>query len=152
MNGRVLYEKTCAKCHRLFGSGGDIAPELTGSNRTNIDYLLENIIDPSALIPKGFEMTVVVLDDGRLLTGTITRKSPQTITLQTQEDKLVLDRRQIEKMRPSPASLMPESQIKDFSQQQVADLIGYLMGKTQVKLPAGFSKPQASEARADKSE
>lgn len=135
--GRVLYEKTCAKCHRLFGNGGTIGPDLTGANRTNMDYLLENMVDPSALIPKGYEMVVLALEDGRVLNGTVVRKTDQQLTLQTQNEQFVFDRQQIEEMTQSNLSLMPEGQLEKLSDQQLADLIAYLAGNSQVKLPAG---------------
>ena len=135
VQGRALYEKTCAKCHRLFGNGGTIGPDLTGANRTNMDYLLENMVDPSALIPKGYEMVVVALEDGRILNGTIVRQTDQQLTLQTQNEQLVLDRRQIEEMNQSKLSLMPEGQLDQLTRQQLADLIAYIAGKTQVKPP-----------------
>ncbi len=139
VNGRVLYEKTCAKCHRLFGSGGKIGPELTGSNRKNLDYLLENMVDPSSLIPKGYEMVVLALEDGRVLSGTIVRQTKQQVTLQTQTDLVVLDRKQVEEISPSKLSLMPEGQLDQLSEQQLADLVAYLAGNSQVGLPAGSS-------------
>ncbi|QDV50479.1 PVC-type heme-binding CxxCH protein [Gimesia fumaroli] len=135
VQGRALYEKTCAKCHRLFGNGGTIGPDLTGANRTNMDYLLENMVDPSALIPKGYEMVVVALEDGRILNGTIVRQTDQQLTLQTQNEQLVLDRRQIEEMNQSKLSLMPEGQLDQLTKQQLADLIAYIAGNTQVKPP-----------------
>ena len=135
IKGRALYEKTCAKCHRLFGSGGNIGPDLTGSNRTNMDYLLENMVDPSALIPKGYEMVVVALEDGRVLNGNVVRKTDQQLTLQTQTELMVLDRRQIEEMSQSNLSLMPEGQLDKLNEQEIADLIAYLSGHSQVKLP-----------------
>jgi len=137
IQGRALYEKTCAKCHRLFGHGGKIGPDLTGANRKNMDYLLENMVDPSSLIPKGYEMVVVALEDGRVLNGTVVRQTDQQLTLQTQNDLLVLDRRQIEEMNQSKLSLMPEGQLDQLTEQQLSDLIAYLAGHTQVKLPAG---------------
>lgn len=136
IQGRALYEKTCAKCHRLFGNGGNIGPDLTGSNRTNMDYLLENMVDPSALIPKGYEMVVVALKDGRVLNGTVIRQTEQQLTLQTQTERLVFDRRQIEEMNQSKLSLMPEGQLEKLTKQQLADLIAYLAGHSQVNLPA----------------
>jgi mono/diheme cytochrome c family protein len=51
-NGRLVYNRTCLKCHRLYGEGGEIGPDLTGSNRANLDYVLENSVDPSAVIPR----------------------------------------------------------------------------------------------------
>ena len=45
--GRAVFDRICASCHKLYGSGGDIGPDLTGTGRDNLDYLLENLIDPS---------------------------------------------------------------------------------------------------------
>ena len=53
-NGRLIYSKTCQQCHVLFGEGGKIGPDLSGSNRANLDYLLANLIDPSAEIGQDF--------------------------------------------------------------------------------------------------
>src|SRR5207249_3442514 len=69
--GRALFQKTCANCHMLFGVGGKVGPDITGANRQSIDYLLENIFDPSAVIPKEYAATVIELDDGRVITGIV---------------------------------------------------------------------------------
>ena len=53
--GRALFVKTCAQCHTLYGTGGKVGPDITGSNRPNLDYLLENILDPSAVIPNDYK-------------------------------------------------------------------------------------------------
>lgn len=59
--GRAVYVRVCAQCHSLYGVGGKIGPDITGSNRANLDYLLENIIDPSAVIPKEYAAHVSTL-------------------------------------------------------------------------------------------
>ena len=69
--GRAVYQTTCANCHRLFGTGGTIGPDLTGSGRHNLDYLLGNIVDPSAIVNKDYRMSVVRHADGRVLSGII---------------------------------------------------------------------------------
>src|SRR5262249_4479288 len=48
--GRLVFSKTCSTCHRLFDDGAKIGPELTGSQRANVQYFLENVIDPSAIV------------------------------------------------------------------------------------------------------
>jgi hypothetical protein len=55
-NGRLVYSRTCQKCHKLYGEGEAIGPDLTGSNRANLDYILENVFDPSAIIPREWRM------------------------------------------------------------------------------------------------
>ena len=71
--GRALFAKTCQQCHTLFGVGGKIGPELTGSNRADLDYLLSNILDPSAVVGKDYLTSVVETKKGRVLTGILAR-------------------------------------------------------------------------------
>ena len=73
--GADAFNKTCASCHTLYGQGGEVGPDLTGSGRDNLDYLLENIVDPSATVNADFRMVVVAMDDGRVLNG-IVRAGP----------------------------------------------------------------------------
>ena len=54
-----MFAKTCQQCHKLYGEGGAIGPDLTGSNRSDLDYLLSNLIDPSAEVGRDFRMSVV---------------------------------------------------------------------------------------------
>jgi putative membrane-bound dehydrogenase-like protein len=130
--GRKLFEKSCASCHVLFGAGGKAGPDLTGGQRSNLDYLLENIVDPSATVSANFKMSIVVLTDGRVLNGVVTEKTAKTITLQTPTDRLVLPLGDIEEQRESNLSLMPEGQLDVLKPDEVRDLIGYLMSPVQV--------------------
>jgi mono/diheme cytochrome c family protein len=50
--GRALFRRSCYQCHKLFGEGGEIGPDLTGANRANLDYILENVLTPNAAIAK----------------------------------------------------------------------------------------------------
>ncbi|MGE3805256.1 MAG: c-type cytochrome [Gemmataceae bacterium] len=135
--GRLLYNQTCAACHRLFGEGKQVAPDLTGSNRDNLDYLLVNIIDPSAVVAVDFKMSVLAMKDGRVLNGVVLRKTPQTVTLQTQTEQVTVPAGDIEEITPTTASLMPEGLFKTLKEEQVRDLVAYLMSKQQVPLPEG---------------
>ena len=83
--------RLCASCHTLYGHGGEIGPDLTGSGRDNLDYLLENIVDPSATVNADFRMVVVAMDDGRVLNGLVRSRTDRTLTLQTQTEALVLE-------------------------------------------------------------
>jgi putative heme-binding domain-containing protein len=135
--GRVQFNKLCTACHMLYGNGGVIGPDLTGSGRDNLDYLLENIIDPSATVNADFRMSVIALRDGRVLNGLVRSPTDRTITLQSQSDTTVLPRNEIEQIAISPLSLMPEGQLDALSAEEVRDLFAYLMSRTQVALPDG---------------
>src|SRR5207248_11461557 len=75
-NGRLVFSRTCQQCHKLYGEGGTIGPDLTGSNRSDLDYLLSNIIDPSAEVAQDYRMSVVRTKDDRVITGIIVERTP----------------------------------------------------------------------------
>jgi putative membrane-bound dehydrogenase-like protein len=133
--GRAVFNKTCASCHMLYGHGGQVGPDLTGAGRDNLDYLLENIVDPSATVTADFRMVVVAMTDGRVLNGIVKARNERTLTLQTQNELLVLDRSDIEGLKPTPASLMPEGQLEALGAGEVRDLFAYLMSRVQAPLP-----------------
>ena len=133
--GRALFEKTCASCHVMYGSGRKLGPDLTGSNRKNLDYLLENIIDPSASVGIDFRTVVVLLADGRVLTGVVSERNERTLVLQTAQGPVALDRHEIEETTPTGLSLMPEGLLQNLSAEQTRDLFAYLMGSEQPPLP-----------------
>ena len=134
--GRLVFSQTCAICHRLYGEGADVGPDLTGSGRANLDYLLENVVDPSAVVPVEFRLHIVNLKDGRVLNGFVTGKSDRTLTLKTMTEKLTLDRAEITGIQELSQSLMPEGLLQSLGDEKVRDLLGYLMHPSQVPLPA----------------
>jgi putative membrane-bound dehydrogenase-like protein len=134
--GRALYAKTCGQCHVLFGTGGKVGPELTGSNRANLDYLLENILDPSAVIPKEYTVTRLELTDGRVITGIIREETAAAFTVITATETLTVPRAEVESTRATAESMMPEDQLKPFTEADVRALIAYLQSPAQVPILA----------------
>src|SRR6185369_11355973 len=95
------------------------------------------LIDPSAEVAKDYRISIVTTNDGRVLTGTIVERGGNRITLQTATQPIVLANDEIESTRDSPLSLMPEGQLDQMTREQVRDLIAYLSGNAQVRLPVG---------------
>ncbi len=133
-HGRALFQKACANCHVLFGAGRKVGPDLTGSNRKNLDYLLENIVDPGASVGADFRAWVAVLDDGRVLNGVITEQSERTVTLQTAQEPVTLDRKSIDTFERTANSLMPDGLLQNLSEDDIRDLVAYLMSPEQVPM------------------
>lgn len=129
-HGRGLFEKTCASCHTLYGKGGKIGPDITGSDRANLDYILENVVDPSATVARAYKVVTFALDDGRVVSGIITGQTARTITVQTANDRLVLDRSAIEEQIASDKSMMPDGLLDKLSAEDIRDLVAYLRTKT----------------------
>jgi putative membrane-bound dehydrogenase-like protein len=148
-NGRRLFVKTCQNCHRLFGEGGEIGPDITGSNRSNLDYILENIFDPSAVVGRDYQMTVLALNDGRVINGLLKRETDSALTIQTINDKLVVPKDEIEERTLSSVSMMPERQLDPMSEEEVRDLIAYLASPAQVPLAGPASKINPQTGRVD---
>lgn len=133
--GRAVFQKTCANCHRLYGHGGTIGPDLTGSGRANLDYLLLNMVDPNATVGAEYRTAVIAMKDGRVLTGIVTTRNDRTLTLQTAQDRITLSQSDIEELKPQSTSLMPDGQLQTLSEEQVRDLVNYLQHPVQVPLP-----------------
>jgi len=134
-HGRLLYKKMCANCHRLYGQGSRIGPDLTGSNRHNLDYLLQNILDPSSTVPQQFTLSVVELTDGRIITGVIGNPTRPTVAIQTAKEQLIVRRNEIDIIRKTTHSLMPDGLLDQMSETDVLKLIAYLQSRGQVPLP-----------------
>jgi putative heme-binding domain-containing protein len=134
-NGRMLFTAVCGACHVMYGQGGKIGPDLTGSGRASLDYLLENIADPSGVVSADYRMSVLTHKDGRVLSGVIAEKNERTLSLRTLTESITLDRADITKSETSPLSMMPEGLLLAFPPDQVRDLIAYLMHPVQVPLP-----------------
>ena len=68
-SGHEIARKTCFVCHKLYGEGADVGPDLTGVGRSTLDALLANVIDPNQVIGKGYENVEVETKDGRSVSG-----------------------------------------------------------------------------------
>ena len=120
---------------RLHGQGAEIGPDLTGAGRHNIDYLLGNIIAPADVVPVDYRLSVVALTDGRVLNGIKVAETDKTITLQMANAKQTIEKSEIEAIKPSTQSLMPDGLLKTLSDDDIKNLIAYLQHPTQVPLP-----------------
>lgn len=124
--GKAMFTQHCAGCHRFFGEGGNVGPDITGAQRTNLDYLLENIIDPSGSVSNDYRMHVLQTDDGRIITGLLASEDPHSVTILTVEDRIVIPLDEIVARKASPVSMMPSGLLETLSDDQIRDLIGYL--------------------------
>jgi len=133
--GRGLYERACGRCHRLFGAGESIGPDLTGGNRTNLDYLLENIVDPSGVVSRDYRMSIVTLGDGRVVGGLVTARDDRTLTIVTPTESRTIPLGEIDDVTVTSQSPMPEGLLDRLSAGEIRDLVAYLMQPSQVPLP-----------------
>lgn len=125
--GAKLFEKKCATCHKLHGHGTTIGPDLSGAERKDRAKLLRNIVDPNAEVRPQYVAHVAVTNDGRVLTGLLADSNAETITLLDAKNKrTILNRADLEELRESPTSLIPERLLADLTDQQIRDLVAHL--------------------------
>ncbi len=125
--GRKLFAMSCGLCHKLFGQGGQIGPDLTPYKRDDLDTILLNVVNPSAEIREGYETYIVTTKDGRTLSGFLADKDNRVVVLRGVDGvNLVLPQEQIAQMKSTGVSLMPVGLLKAFQEQQIRDLFAYL--------------------------
>jgi putative heme-binding domain-containing protein len=136
VRGRIVFARTCQQCHTLFDIGGTVGPDITGSNRIDLQYILENMVDPNAVIPNDYRSSTIVTKDDRVITGIVKKEDQNALTIATANETLIIPRSDIESVRLSDISMMPEGLLAQLADQEIRDLIYYLSRPGQVPLPA----------------
>jgi putative heme-binding domain-containing protein len=134
--GRVVFQRLCAACHRLFDEGGAIGPDLTGSQRNNLDYLLENIIDPSAGVSRDFQLNTIRTSGGRVISGFVVAENKTALTVASLNERVTVPIAEIKDRQQSSQSMMPEGLLQSLTAAEIRDLIAYLGSPAQVPLEA----------------
>ncbi|MEI6795214.1 MAG: dehydrogenase, partial [Verrucomicrobiota bacterium] len=129
-----LFRGSCGLCHQLFGTGGEIGPHLTGGY-TDLEYLLQNIMDPNAVIGKDYQLVYITLKDGSLQAGIIGAENESTLSLKVPgaPAPVVIAKDQIKTRVVSPNSLMPEGLLNGLEEPDVRSLFLYLRQTSEPK-------------------
>ncbi|XOV94408.1 MAG: PVC-type heme-binding CxxCH protein [Bacteroidota bacterium] len=134
-NGKQVFLQTCGPCHKLYGEGGTLGPDITGSNRQNLDYLLGNVLDPSGEIQDDYKMVVVTTRDGRTYSGNIATENDRTIALSlVGQDTVSIAKSNIQSREVTNVSMMPTGLWETLENQQIIDLVAYLQTSSQVAM------------------
>jgi putative heme-binding domain-containing protein len=118
----------CGTCHKIGERGSAVGPDLStiGKTRTRAD-LLESVLEPSRRIEPKFASYIARVADGRSVTGIVVKRDDKQLVLRDAQAKdVVISAADVEELRPSPRSLMPDGQFATWTAQQAADLIEYL--------------------------
>jgi putative heme-binding domain-containing protein len=125
--GQRLFKNNCANCHTIFGQGGKVGPDLTSYRRDDLGAMLLGVVSPNAEIREGYATYLIETKDGRALAGLLADQDPQLVVLRRSDGREVPVRRaEIEEMRVSAISLMPEGVLKGLSDKDVRDLFAFL--------------------------
>ena len=133
-NGHDVFARTCGPCHKLYGEGGSVGPDITGSNRTNLDYLLFNVLNPNAEVQDDYRMVVVTTRDGRTLAGNVVAENDRQITLRmVGQDGVLINKPDIQSRETTAVSMMPPGLFEALGDREVIDLVAYLKTTAPVK-------------------
>ncbi len=124
---RIFHQgQKCMTCHRVGDRGGTVGPNLSDvGRRTTREYLLESIVVPSAKIVKGYETQVVILQDGRVVTGTVQLEDEYELVIADSQKETRIQKNEIEEREVSDVSTMPVL-ASVLSVDDVRHLIAYL--------------------------
>jgi len=135
LRGRILFSALCGTCHQMYGEGGLLGPDLTGSNRANREYILLNIVDPNFDVPDGYKMVIVKTKDNRVLAGTIGEEDSQKVVLKMVAGKEIIPKENIKERQKLPISMMPEGILDTIPTEDFFALIKYLQTEEQIEIP-----------------
>ena len=125
--GRVVFKRLCAQCHKMYGEGAEVGPDITRNGRASFEQLLSNVFDPSLVIGSAYQGLTVVTKEGRVVSGLPAEDSPQRVVLKVQGDKQeIIARGDIDEVVPSKLSLMPEGIEKQLQPKELHDLFAFI--------------------------
>ena len=127
-NGRDLFKKNCSACHKAEGIGYELGPNLATMKTRGAESILVNVLDPSREVNPQYLNYVVLTESGKTATGMIVSETANTITLRRGEgvSDMIL-RSEIDQLKSTSLSIMPEGLEKSINKQAMADLIAYVM-------------------------
>jgi len=125
--GRQVFRKNCTACHKLEGEGKVIGADLKGIRQRGLASIMLNVLDPNREVKPKFVSYVLLTESGRVYTGMILSENANSVTIQQPDGKTVtVQRNEIETLRSTALSFMPEGLEKEIDQQAMADLLEYL--------------------------
>jgi putative heme-binding domain-containing protein len=131
---RAFAAARCVVCHRFGGDGGATGPDLTqAAGRFGAKDLVEAIIEPSRVVSDQYRATIISTDSGQVVTGRVVNEAGDSLIVVTDPEdssKVVeISRKSIEATKPSTVSLMPEKLLAPLNQDEVLDLLAYLLSR-----------------------
>lgn len=128
-SGEQTFQQLCAVCHAMNGVGGKLGPDLAGSWRNGLDYFLENIIDPNAVVGDNFQLHVLTKKDGSVVSGIVEQETDTAITARTVTESVVIAKADLKDRQKTPVSLMPAGLLEALPERKAIELLKYLLSK-----------------------
>ncbi|MDZ4402859.1 PVC-type heme-binding CxxCH protein [Prosthecobacter sp.] len=128
-SGEQTFQQLCAVCHAMGGVGGKLGPDLAGSWRNGLDYFLENIIDPNAVVGDNFQLHVLTKKDGSVVSGVIEQETDTAITARTVTESVIISKADLKDRQKLPVSIMPPGLLEALPERKALELLKFLLSK-----------------------
>ena len=125
--GAAHFKKLCSQCHLPTATSAMLGPKLTGSGAKGVEYIVENVLDPNAVIGRDYQSRIIQTTRGRVITGLIEKESETSLTIRTLNDSVTVAKSEIEDSRISDNSFMPEGLLKTLNEREKIELLKFLM-------------------------
>jgi putative membrane-bound dehydrogenase-like protein len=149
--GHQIAQRTCFVCHKLYGEGADVGPDLTGVGRSSLEALLSNVIAPNQIVGAGYENVEIETKDGRSVSGRMIENTDSRVTLRSIGPKEeTIGKKDIATLRVSELSVMPEG-LEQMPDDDFRNLIWYIYSPPQEKKPVSVEQERQSILKAQSS-
>ncbi|MFO0427111.1 MAG: PVC-type heme-binding CxxCH protein, partial [Planctomyces sp.] len=126
--GEAVYRRECQSCHRSGSEGQELGPNLATIRNRAPEEVVLHILDPNREVGSNYVAQVVILNDGRNLTGIISREDAATVTLKAPSgSETVISRSEISELTSTGQSLMPVGFEQRISTQEMSSLVEFLL-------------------------
>ncbi|MCB1094386.1 MAG: DUF1080 domain-containing protein [Verrucomicrobiae bacterium] len=128
-DGQAVFARVCSTCHVMNGTGTSLGPDLTGSWTNGVDYFLENIIDPNAVVGETFQLNLVTKTDGTVVSGMPESETSDTLTIRTVTESVAIPKSAIQDRQILEQSMMPAGLLDTLPEKEIIDLLKFLSTK-----------------------
>jgi putative heme-binding domain-containing protein len=130
--GKKVFERSCVACHATEGATvGKLGPNLSGTWRNGLDYFLENIVDPNAVVGADYQLNLITKRDGTVISGMLDKETATALVVRTMTETVTIPKTEIKAREVTPQSLMPPGLLEALTEREAVELLKFLT--TEVK-------------------
>jgi len=151
--GGKIFDTVCGLCHKIYGKGADVGPDLTGNGRGSFDQLINNVFVPNLVIGDGYNVSIAKTKDGQVVSGIIKENDERVLVLKISGGLLrTIPKKDLESLEVQKISMMPEGLEKTMSPKDLLDLFSFLIldhppGDKEARFIPGYKPLRARIAR-----